>query len=326
VWWSASHENRVRAQWLQSWTTAQPGAQGELAPGPRTSDHLARVDWSHSGTAWRKFLVLEDSGSGFRSDNGFFGQNGYRTVYSETQHRFLGAGGFNEVSPYLNAEYKRDRHGDVIYQQNNLGVQLGLPRATNVWLEWRPNNLVAVREGGGLRKRDQLYAGIESNPAGWFSRLYSEIAWGDRVDVANNRVGKGMYFGLQANVRPHPRAEVEYRLDNDFIDSREPVEGSKRIITQRAQQLLAIWHFTARDSLRAIWQQSWIKRASSLWEQPVSHREKGDALSLVLAHRQGISFTVYAGATAGRTLDVDAGYRRRQSEVFAKGSWTFDVL
>jgi hypothetical protein len=214
----------------------------------------------------------------------------------------------------------------VIYQQNNLGVQLGLPRATNVWLEWRPNNLVAVREGGGLRKRDQLYAGIESNPAGWFSRLYSEIAWGDRVDVANNRVGRGMYFGLAANVRPHQRAEVEYRIDNDFIDALEPVEGSKRIIAQRAQQVLAIWHFTARDSLRAIWQASWVKRAASLWEEPVSHREKSDTLSVVYGHRQGIGFTVYVGATVGRSLDADTGFRRRQSEVFAKGSWTFDVL
>ncbi|MCM2326540.1 MAG: carbohydrate binding family 9 domain-containing protein [Lysobacter sp.] len=326
VWWSGKHESRIRAQYLQSWTTAQPDARGGLSEGPRTAGRLARVDYSHNGKAWREYLVVEDSGRDFRSDNGFYGQNGYRTIYNETQHRFLEAWGFNEVSPYLNAEYKRDRDGEVIYQQNNLGVQLGLPRATNVWLEWRPNNLVAVREGGGLRKRDQLYAGIESNPAGWFSRLYSEIAWGDRVDVANNRVGRGMYFGLQANVRPHQRAELEYRIDNDFIDSLEPVEGSKRIIAQRAQQVLAIWHFTARDSLRAIWQASWVKRAASLWEEPVSHREKSDTLSVVYGHRRGIGFTVYVGATVGRSLDADTGNRRRQSEVFAKGSWTFDVL
>jgi hypothetical protein len=119
---------------------------------------------------------------------------------------------------------------------------------------------------------------------------------------------------------------VEYRIDNDYIDALEPVEGSKRIIAQRAQQVLAIWHFTARDSLRAIWQASWVKRAASLWEEPVSHREKSDTLSVVYGHRQGIGFTVYVGATAGRSLDADTGFRRRQSEVFAKGSWTFDVL
>ena len=325
AWW-ANNENRFRAQVLESWTTAQPDATGGLARGPRTSDHMARADWSHSGPAWRQFLSVEDSGRNFRADNGFFGQNGYRTVYSETQRRFLNAGPFNEVSPYLNAEYKTNRDGTAIYQQNNLGVQLGLPRATNLWLEVRPNNLVAVTEGGGRRKRDQVYLQVESNPFDWFSKFYSEIAYGDRVDVANNRVGKGMFATIQANVRPHARAELEYRIDNDYIDAIEPVQGSKRIITQRAQQLLAIWHFTARDSLRAIWQASWVKRAPSLWVDAVSHREKSDTLSLVYGYRRGIGFTVYVGATVGRTLDADSGYRRRQSEVFAKGAWTFDVL
>ena len=325
--WRANNENRVRVQALGSWTTAQPdAATGGVAEGARTGGHAARMDWSYNGPGWRQFLILQDIAKDFRADNGFFGQNGYRTAYSETQRRFLNAGPFNEVSPYLNAEYKTDRDGGVIYQQNNLGVQLGLPRATNVWLEWRPNNLVAVREGGGLRKRDQLYVGVESNPFDWFSRFYSEIAYGDRVDVANNRVGRGMYLGLSANVRPHRRAEVEYRIDHDTIDAIDSVEGSRRIIGQRAQQVLAIWHFSARDSLRTIWQASWVKRAPSLWAEPVPHREKSDTLSVVYGHRRGIGFTVYVGATVGRTLDADSGTRRRQSEVFAKGSWTFDVL
>ncbi|HQZ44670.1 MAG TPA: DUF5916 domain-containing protein [Usitatibacteraceae bacterium] len=325
VWW-ADDANRLRAQFLQSWTTAQPDASGGLALGPRTDGHAARVDWSYSGPAWRQFVAVADSGARFRADNGFFGQNGYRSVYSETQRRFLDVGPFNEISPYLNAEFKTDLDGTVIYQQNNFGVQLGLPRATNVWLEVRPNNLTATREGGGLRKRDQVYAQIESNPFDWFSKLHSEIAYGDRVDIANNRVGKGMYASLTTNLRPHPRAELEYRIENDYVDSLEPVEGSRRIIHQRAQQLLAIWHFSARDSLRAIWQASWVKRAASQWTAAVPHRERADTLSVVYGHRRGIGFTVYVGATIGRVLEADSGFARRQAEVFAKGNWTFDVL
>jgi hypothetical protein len=323
VTWFPTQEHRLRAQFLESWTSTAPGS---LARGPGVSDHAARADWNYNGRLWRQFVSVEDVGGGFRADNGFFGQNGYRTVYSETQRRFLDAGPFNEISPYLNAEHKTGRDGGVIYQQHNVGVLFGLPRATNVYLELRPNNRVAVREGGGLRKRDQVYLQVESNPAGWFSKLYSEIAWGDRVDVANNRVGRGMYALLMANLRPHPRAELEYRIDNDFIDSKEAVEGSRRILAQRAQQVLAIWHFTARDSLRGIWQASGVRRARSLWEEPVSAREKSETLSLVYGHRRGIGFTVYVGATLGRTLDADAGLKRRQSEVFAKGSWTFDLL
>src|SRR5690606_16195916 len=148
-----------------------------------------------------------------------------------------------------------------IYRQAPLGLRLGLPRAAFLFFGVRPNNLVAVREDGGLRKRDQLYFGIESNPFPWFARLYSEVAFGDRVDVSNNRVGRGVFYTIQATLRPHPRAELEYRIDDDTVDSLEDVEGSKRIVAQRVQQLLAIWHLGPRDSVRAIWQKSSTRRA-----------------------------------------------------------------
>jgi hypothetical protein len=326
VAWFPDAEHRFRAQLLESWTTAQPDAEGRLVKGPETRGHAALVDWRFSNARWDEYLNVEDVAREFRADNGFFGQNGYRRIYSETTRKFLGLWGFNEVSPYFNAEYKTDRDGNVQYQQNNVGLRVTLPRATSIFSEIRTNNLVAVRPGGGLLKRDQFFIGMESNPAPWFSRFYTEVAYGDRVDVANNRVGKGAYIGMTSNLRPHPRLELEYRIDNDWIDSKEPVEGPKRILTQRAQQLLALWHFSARDSLRTIWQSSFIRRSPSLWEEAVSAREKSDTLSVVYGHRRGLYFTVYLGATFGRTEDADAGFRRYQSEVFAKGSWTFDVF
>ena len=323
--WFPTTEHRLRAQVLGSWTTAHPVA-GVIARGDLRSSHAALLDWAYRGAAWDQYLNFEDVGRDFRADNGFFGQNGYRRVYSETTRKFLGLWGFNEVSPYLFAEYKTDLAGAVQYQQNNLGVRFGLPRATSVWFEARINNLVGVREGGGLRKREQLYLGMESNPFPWFARLFTELAIGDRVDVANNRVGKGAFFALQANIRPHARAEVEYRIDNDFIDSREPVTGSDRILNQRVQQLLAIWHFTARDSVRGIFQSVGIKRAPSLWEQPVPARENTETVSLVYGHRRGIGTSFYLGASFARTRVPDAATRSYQTEIFAKGSWSFDVL
>jgi hypothetical protein len=323
--WFPDVEQRLRAQVLGSWTTAQ-AVDGSIVRGALTSSHAALVDWTYRGTKWEEYLDFEDVGRDFRADNGFFFQNGYRRFYSETTRKFVGALGFNEVSPYLFAEYKTDPAGKVQYQQNNVGLRIGLPRATTIFSEIRVNNLVAVRDGGGLRKRDQFYIGIESNPFPWFARLYSEIAYGDRVDVYNNRVGRGHFYTVQASLRPHERAEIEYRIDNDTIDAREPVEGSNRILLQRVQQLLAVWHLSARDSLRTIWQASSTRRAPSLWEQPVSARDRSDTLSLVYGHRRGTGASFYLGANFSRVRDPDAGVHTLQTEVFAKGSWTFDVM
>jgi hypothetical protein len=323
--WFPTPEHRLRAQVLGSWTTAL-AAGGALAKGPVEEGHAAVADWFYRGAQWEEYLNVEDVGSGFRADNGFFGQNGYRRIYSETTRKFVGLWGFNEVAPYLFAEYKTGRNGERFYQQNNLGLRIGLPRATTIFMEARVNNLAAVRPGGGLRKRDQLYFAIESNPFPWFARLFTELAYGDRLDVLNNRIGKGAFYGLQANVRPHPRAELEYRLDNDFIDAREPVAGGKRIVLQRAQQLIGLWHFSARDSLRAIWQASFVRRSPSLWEQPVSPHESSETVSLVYAHRRGLGASFYLGATFGKLRVAAAGLERDLGEVFAKASWTFDLL
>jgi hypothetical protein len=323
--WFPTPEHRLRAQVLESWTTAQV-SNGALVKGELRESHAALADWNYRGEKWEEYIDIEDVGRDFRADNGFFGQNAYRRLYSETTRKFRDLWGFNEVSPYFFAEYKTGRDGERLYQQQNLGVRFGLPRATTIWLETRINNLIAVREGGGLRKRDQLYAAIESNPFPWFARFFTEIAFGDRLDVFNNRIGSGYFYSIQANVRPHPRAELEYRIDNDVIDSKEAVVGSKRIITQRAQQLLAIWHLSARDSVRAILQSSFVRRAPSLWEDPVSAREKQDAISLVYGHRRGLGVTFYLGASLSRQRDEDSGVHRDLGEVFVKGSWTFDLL
>ena len=154
----------------------------------------------------------------------------------------------------------------------------------------------------------------------------SEIAWGDRVDVLNNRAGKGHFYTVRANLRPHPRAELEYRIDNDTIDACEPVACSNRILRQRVRQLLGIWHFTARDSLRTIWQSTSTRRAPTLWEEPVSAYDRAETISVVYGHRRGLGATFYLGANFARFRDPDAAVRTHQAEIFAKGSWTFDVL
>lgn len=92
------------------------------------------------------------------------------------------------------------------------------------------------------------------------------------------------------------------------------------------QQLLALWHFSARDSLRVIWQDVGIRRAPSLFAQEVAPRETTETLSLVYGYRQGIARTFYVGASATRDRIPALGVKHDQLEVFAKASWMLDLL
>ena len=324
VTWFPANEHRLGAQFLESWTTAQPDAAGILSRGALTRGHAAQVDWTFHDERWDEFLAYQDVGTAFRADNGFVAQNGFRHLADQTGRKFSAVGSFNQVTPYLDAELRTDPGGSTIFRKPNLGLRLGLPRGTTIAFEYRGDNRVMVTPGGGLLKRDQVWASITSNPTSWLARMHAELAYGDQIDVANDRVGRGGVANVTAALMLHPRLELEYSLDDNWIDAREPVAGPNRIISQRAQQVLANWHFSSRDTLRTIWQTGYIRRAPSLWQTPVAAREGSDTLSIVYGHRRGLTLTAYLGATFARS-DVD-GVRQYHLELFAKGSWTFDLL
>lgn len=324
--WRPSAEQRMRAQIGQSWTTALPDANGKLVQGPSRSDHSAFIDWFHNGTTWNHYLQYEEMGKDFRADNGFISQSGFREVVYEGRYKLGTPFGFNEFNLFLNTNRKLDMDGRVLYQQANPGFTIGASRATYFTFEYRPNQLVRVANEGAPRKRDQVFFAVESQPANWLPYVYAEIARGDRLDVANNRIGKGVYIGANARLRPTNRIEIEPRIDDAWIDSMEPTPGGKRIIHERAMQLLGIYHLNAQDSMRIIWQRSFVKRSPALWHVPVTAVDRQQTVSLVYAHRRSLNSTIYLGATAGRSQEPDAAFQRDQREVFAKFSWPLDRL
>ncbi|MDX2217894.1 MAG: DUF5916 domain-containing protein [Burkholderiales bacterium] len=324
--WRPNAEQRMRAQLGQSWTTALPDANGRLAQGPSRKDHSAFIDWFHTGKTWNHYLQYEEMGNDFRADNGFISQSGFREVVYEGRYKLGRPFGFNEFNIFLNANRMLDFDGRVLYQQANPGLTIGASRATYFTFEYRPNQKVRVTNDGAPRKRDQVFFSIESQPANWLPYVYAEIARGDRLDVANNRIGKGVYFGANARLRPTNRTEIEPRIDDAWIDSTDSAQGGQRIIHERAMQLLGIYHLNAQDSMRVIWQRSFVKRSPSLWRFPVTAVDRQQTVSLVYAHRRSLYATIYLGATAGRSQEPGAAFQRDQREVFAKLSWPIDRL
>ena len=323
--WFPRPEHRFRVQAVGSWTTAQP-IDGTLGKGALATGHAEGFDWIYHGRAWDHYLDWEEVSPAFRADNGFVNQAGYRLLYDESYRKFLGVGPFNEITPYIVTSYKTAWDNGFQASQYHVGTRFGLPRATTLSVEMRSNDKVVARRGGSVLKTDQLVLVADSNPFPWLSRLHFETALGDRVDYANSRVGRGAYVGMMVNMRPHERAEVEWRLDHDFIDARGALDGSKRVLAETSQQLLALWHFSARDSARAIVQSSTVRRSPSLWLQPVSSGDHASTVSLVYGHRRTIGTTFYVGATFGRQRDPDGAIRANQAEVFVKASWGLDVL
>jgi hypothetical protein len=322
--WRPLGEMRVRGQLLESSTHDDRNA-GLMPAGGRRNDEAALLDYNFSNAKWNLSGGTEYVGKGFRADNGFFSQSGYLNAYQNIQRKFLEVGPFIEVSPTFNLARKTDSDGRLLYQQAYPGLWLSLPRNTSINIELRPNGLIRYREDGKPLKRDQFFISVESNPGTILSSIYAELATGDRSDVANNRIGKGYYFGANALLRLSDRWELEPRIDNSVIN---PLDGrieNRRTLLERAVQLKSVYHFTARDNVRIIGQYNSVRRAISQFQSPASPFEKSEILSLVYGHRRGLGTNFYVGATTSRSIDPAGHYHRHQNEIFVKWSWAFDL-
>ena len=319
-------ESRVRGQVLVS-TTHDERNQSSIALGTPRNDVAALLDYYYNGAKWNFSGGLEHVGKGFRNDNGFFSQVGYNNAYQNLNVKFRDIGPFIVIQPQLNVGRKEDVDGRLLEQQANPALYLSLPRNTSLYMALRPNNLVRFQPTGAPLKLDQFYINIESNPGRVLTNFFAELLVGDRGDVANNRVGKGYSYAISGIVRLSDRWEIEPRIDNAVINSIEPVAfGSNRILLERAVQLKSVYHFSARDTLRFIGQYNGVRRAPSLFKSSVSPFDKSEIASVVYGHRRGLGTNFYLGFTQSRSVDPGNTFARRQSEIFAKWSWAFDLV
>ena len=320
--WRPDGETRVRGQVLGSFTH---DSRNLRAPGTPDNDIAVLVDYSYRDAKWGFSGGLEQVGRGFRADNGFFSQAGYANAYQEFQRKWTNVGPFHEVSPFVNIARKVDENGRLLYQQAAPGIYLATAMNTNVSIEWRPNTRLRFRNEGGSLKQDQVFISIGSSPGTWLSRFYFETTIGDRADVGANIMRSGYYIGANATLRLSDRFEIEPRIDESVMGPKILSAGSEVALRERAVQITSVYHFTARDNLRLIGQYSSTKREARFYSVPVGREEKTQTLSLVFGHLRSLGTNVYVGATTSRSIDAGSSFTRRQSEVFFKASWAFDI-
>ena len=118
----------------------------------------------------------------------------------------------------------------------------------------------------------------------------------------------GLRASVLAKLRPLRALELEPSLRQALLRH----DGSTRY-RETAQQWLAVWHFDARHSLRAIVQRSSLQRLAEPGVAAESYASR--AASLTYAWRRSAGTRLFVGAARSRDGVVD---RERRSEVFVK--------
>jgi hypothetical protein len=319
--WQRSDTERVRGQFLASATTAQPQADGTLGLGQKRTGHALFADWYQEEEKWAGYASIEEISDGFRGDNGFFSQAGYRVAALEYTTKLGRKGPLNELNFYMHVERKNDSSGKAIYDDYTPGMWISGPYDSSLNLRVRPFNRTRVKDDGALLDAHTVWAQASVTPGKVVARLQATVELGDEIDVDSSRRGKGGVVTLYSRLRPIERIEIEPTYTGSWIDGRGGAEDGRRLYTEQALQVNGIFHFSARDTLRLILQKQRTTHNRALYAFPVAARSDSNTTSFVYGRTASLGTAAYVGLTLtrGETPGIDP--LRRQNELFVKLSY-----
>jgi len=303
--WQIDDAWRLRAQWLQSDTTAQPLA-GSLVRGAHSRGQMGFARLWYQSAQVEGDISASQTGAGFRNDSGFVVQNGVRRLAGRLARGWQSLGPFNEFWLNLEGETVHDQaNGLTVSQDLSPGIWLTGAHNLEAWAYWHGAAALRTAAGNPLLHENYLKAGITLTPALWVPLLNAELQWGQLADVAANRVRPGGKASLSFNTRPLARLELEPSLVYAWLK-----QDGTRVYGEAAHQVLARWHFSARQSLRAIVQYTALDRlaepASAGRSALAARHSAGTTGSLTYAWRESAGTVLYLGASRSRQ-GIDQG-------------------
>ncbi|WP_181373169.1 carbohydrate binding family 9 domain-containing protein [Massilia glaciei] len=319
--WQRSDEERVRGQLLLSATTAQPDAAGKLVKGARTTGHAGVLEWSREEEKWGAWASVEEVSDGFRADNGFFSQVGYRLYVTEFSAKLGKRGPLNDLNLYFHSERKADTLGAAIVEDTTIGAWMKGPRDIEFNIRLKPKNKMRVKQHGELFETAQVWARIDASPGRTLARVSAELELGDQIDIEGARLGRGGLAMLYARLRPFEWLEFEPTYSATWVDGRGALVDGRRLYTEQALQLKGIYHIGARDTVRMILQRARTKRDPSLYANPVEGESSRGTTSFVYGHTATLGRAAYVGVTLSKGETPGHAPRRQQNELFVKLSW-----
>ncbi|MEP6800733.1 MAG: DUF5916 domain-containing protein [Acidobacteriota bacterium] len=320
--WRPNDHETLTGQFLLS-NTRTPD-RPDLTPewtGRKLDSHGADVWYQHSDPHWDWFTEYKDFGDGFRAEDGFVPQVGYRHNYVEGGYTTRPSGLFNRVRPFVQAEYSADTGHNLIFQDLSGGVEL-----EGRWNSRSRFRLAFDRVRSGTRNlpRRQLRFNVQFAPSGAISQIALSGFVGEEVDFANSRVGTGANLILAATIRPTDHLELRANGALRWLDVTPEVGGSRgRLFTAEVARLKATYTFTSRAFFRAIAQYVRTNRDVSLYQSAVSARDGSLAGSALFAYKLNWQSVLFVGYGDSRTLSESNTFERQDRQLFLKVSYAF---
>lgn len=298
---------RLRGQWLHARTSAQPDAAGGLQAGATTTGSRLRLRALRQSDFGETWFVLDDVDAGFRHDTGFVNQAGVRRFEAFHSHGWRGLGPFNDFFVNTQVLQVRDKATDGVVQEYvRPGLWSTSARNLEWWFEVFALSRLRVSATEPLLNERFIATGLVMTPAPWMPLVDTSVEAGRLADTGAGVVRRGARLFFSARLRPLRALELEPTIRHAWLDA----EAGGKAYRETAQQWLAVWHFDARHTLRAILQRSSAQRPAVANSASLTRTE-----SLTYAWRHSAGTRLYVGAARTREGSTNAA---RTSEAFVK--------
>lgn len=322
--WRPNDSDTVTGQFLLS-NTETPN-RPDLATewdGRRMSSHAADVWYAHNTRTLDWYTEYQDFGDGFRADDGFVPQVGYRRNYAESGYTFWPTGFLSRLRTFLQADYSADTNHNLIFREISPGV--GMNGAWNSFARVRLA-FDSVRSGTKNLPRRMLVYTLQLSPAEALSQIVINGDFGDEVDFANSRTGRGGNVTLSAVVRPTRHLAVTFDSALSWLAVTPDTGGERqRLFTAEVARAKATYTFDSRTFARLIAQYVRTTRDTSLYQSPssVAAREGSWTGSMLVAYKLNWQSVAFLGYGDNRTLSDFNTYERQDRQFFLKVSYAF---
>jgi hypothetical protein len=319
--WRPNDSNVLTGQLLLS-DTQNPNRPDLIAAwtGQHFVSEAFDLSWNRSTRTWDNSLEAKDFGDGFRADDGFVPQVGFRELKGSTGYSFYPEHApANHVRPFLFADYVTDQSGAPLLRRVQPGVGVN-----GIWSGYAELDLNddRVRASSQLFNRRQLLYTFNATPVPAFSVSLSGFL-GQEIDFDNVRPGRGGSVVSQFTLRPTDHLAVDLYGTYNWLNV--TVGGQTgRLFYADVARVRIVYCFDARTFLRLVGQDVRVDRRPSFYLAAVTPRDDARSLSALFGYRLNWQTVLYLGYDDEKAIvDTSGRLLPASRTLFFKASYAF---
>ncbi len=289
--------------------------------GQKLESTAAHLWYQFSSRNWDYYIEGKDFGDKFRADNGFVPQVGYRENYTELGRTFRPKSGFfSRIRLFAMSEYDSLQNGGELYRLLSFGFGSDGKYQSFNRLRYAYET---TRAGNRLFQTHQLKFSEQFSINKLITQVGADGWFGQQVDFANIRLGRGANISPYATIRPTNHLQLNFSGGVEWLSVKDG-RSDNRLFTSQFERLRATYTFNSKMFLRSIVQNQRTNRDRALYTFNVNQHGGSLASQVLFAYKLNWQTLLYVGYGDLRGVTEDqARFEPLNRTAFFKVSYAF---